>query len=129
MLNIIISLLTFVLILVSLFLILVVLMQRANTSSGMGSAFGGGVAESAFGAETANILTRATKWGAFAFFLLALGLYLLYLARENAAKPAADAFLPDIPVPVQQSVPAPVNEPEPAAPEAGETEPEPPPAP
>jgi len=108
MLNIIISLLTFVLILISLFLILVILMQRANTNAGMGSAFGGGVTESAFGAETTNVLTRATKWGAFAFFILALGLYLLYMAREGAARTAPDAFLPDIPVPAEQPVaPAP----------------------
>ena len=77
MLNIIISLLTFVLILVSLFMVLVILMQRANTNAGMGSAFGGGVAESAFGTETTNVLVRATKWSAAAFFIIALVLFLL----------------------------------------------------
>ena len=85
MLNILISLLTFVLIIVSLFMILVVLMQRANTNAGMGSAFGGGVTESAFGADTTNVLVKATKWSAVAFFVLALVLYLLFIGRHDAA--------------------------------------------
>lgn len=104
MLNIIISLLTFVLILISLFMILVILMQRANTNAGMGSAFGGGVAESAFGAETTNVLVRATKWSAGAFFVIALILFLLYLGRASQAENAVVDELPDIPV-VQETVP------------------------
>lgn len=83
MLNIVISFLTFVLILVSLFLVLVILMQRGSSSGGMGAAFGGGVAESAFGAETTNILTKATKWAAVAFFILSLVLYLLYIGNQD----------------------------------------------
>lgn len=72
---------TFVLILLSLFLILVVLMQRGSTQGGLGAAFGGGMAESAFGADTGNILTKTTRWTALAFFVLSLGLYLGYMAR------------------------------------------------
>jgi preprotein translocase subunit SecG len=111
MLNIVISFLTFALILVSLFMVLVILMQRANSNAGMGSAFGGGVTESAFGAETTNILTRATKWAAVAFFLISLGLYLLYMSREGAAGQPVDSDLPDIPVaaepaPIIDEVPA-----------------------
>lgn len=100
MINIIISFLTFVLILVSLFLVLVILMQRANSNAGMGSAFGGGVTESAFGAETTNILTKATKWSAIAFFLIALVLYLLYMGREGRLAETETIDLPDIPVAV-----------------------------
>ncbi|NBD38566.1 MAG: preprotein translocase subunit SecG [Verrucomicrobia bacterium] len=98
MLNIIISFLTFVLILISLFMVLVILMQKGSSGGGMGSAFGGGVAESTFGAETTNILTRATKWAAFGFFIVALTLYLLYMAREHGAVEEVDTDLPDIPV-------------------------------
>ena len=105
MLNILISLLTFVLILISLFLVLVILMQRANTNSGMGSAFGGGVTESAFGAETTNVLVRATKWSAIAFFIIALVLYLLFMSREGRASKSVDTDLPDIPV-LEETVPA-----------------------
>lgn len=97
MIDIIISFLTFVLILISLFLVLVILMQRADSNAGMGSAFGGGVTESAFGADTANILTKATKWSSIAFFVIALGLYLLYMSKDAAAKRPVDLDLPDIP--------------------------------
>ena len=109
MLNIVISLLTFVLILISLFLILVILMQRANSNAGMGSAFGGGVTESAFGAETTNILTRATKWSSLAFFLIALVLYLLYMNQAHQLEQGGDSNLPDIPV-VESTPEAPLIE-------------------
>ncbi|MEX0325264.1 MAG: preprotein translocase subunit SecG [Puniceicoccaceae bacterium] len=105
MLTIVINLLTFVLILISLFLVLVILMQRANSNAGMGSAFGGGVTESTFGAETTNVLERATKWAAFAFFILALVLYLLFMSREGVQDKAPESDLPEIPV-VQESAPA-----------------------
>ena len=83
MLNIFITLLTFVLIIITLFMMLVILMQRPNTNAGMGAAFGGGVTESTFGAETTNVLTRATKWSAGGFFLVAIVLYMLYLINEQ----------------------------------------------
>lgn len=98
MLDIIISLLTFVLILISLFLVLVILMQRADPSGGMGSAFGGGVADSAFGTETTNVLAKATKWAALAFFLISLTLYLLFISRASEQAESAEDVLPDIPV-------------------------------
>ena len=106
MLNIIISLLTFILIIISLFMVLVILMQRASANAGMGSAFGGGVAESAFGAETTNILTRATKWAAVAFFIIALALYLMYMSQQAPQNAAADSELPDIPVASQTAAEA-----------------------
>lgn len=76
-----ISLLTLVLLLISAFVVLIVLMQRTSQSGGMGAALGGGAAESAFGSETNNILTKGTIYGIIAFFLVALGLYLLYQAE------------------------------------------------
>jgi preprotein translocase subunit SecG len=106
MLNIIISLLTFILIIISLFMVLVILMQRASANAGMGSAFGGGVTESAFGAETTNILTRATKWSAVAFFVIALTLYLMYMSQQAPQTAGSDADLPDIPVATQEAAPA-----------------------
>ena len=54
--NILITIFTFLLIIVCLFLVFVVLLQRANTNAGLGTAFGGGIAESTFGANTGNIL-------------------------------------------------------------------------
>ena len=45
---------------ITIFLVLVVLMQRAKTDGGIGAAMGGGSMESTFGAETNNVLSGAT---------------------------------------------------------------------
>lgn len=81
-----ISLLTLLLLLISGFIVLIVLMQRTSQSGGMGAALGGGAAESAFGADTNNVLTKGTIYGIIAFFVVALGLYLVYQSR--AAEPS-----------------------------------------
>ncbi len=78
-----ISLLTLVLILISAFVILLVLMQRTSQSGGMGAALGGGAAESAFGSDTSSILTKGTIYGIIAFFLVALGLFLMYQSEAS----------------------------------------------
>ena len=85
-----ISLLTLVLLLISAFVILIVLMQKTSQSGGMGAALGGGAAESAFGSDTNNILTKGTVYGIILFFLVALGLYLLYQAQSTSAAPDMD---------------------------------------
>ena len=85
-----ISLLTLVLLLISAFVILIVLMQKTSQSGGMGAALGGGAAESAFGSDTNNILTKGTVYGIILFFLVALGLYLLYQAQSTIATPEVD---------------------------------------
>jgi len=91
MINIFITFLIFVLILVSLFLVLVVLMQRSNTDGGLGSAFGGGITESAFGAEAGNFLSRLTVISAIAFFVLVLGTYMLILSQHKKPVDAANS--------------------------------------
>ena len=78
-----ISLLTFSLLLISVFVVLIVLMQRTSQSGGMGSTLGGGAAESTFGAETNNVLTKGTVYGIIAFFVTALVLYLIYQAKAS----------------------------------------------
>src|SRR5471030_205256 len=97
--SILLNLLTAGLILVSFFLILVVLAQKAK-DGGMGAALGGGAAEAAFGAETGNVLTRSTIVAAILFFVMAFTLYLgrIY-ERKHAASDAGNA-LPSIAVPV-----------------------------
>lgn len=75
-----ISLLTLTLLLISAFVVLLVLMQRTSQSGGMGAALGGGAAESAFGSDTSNVLTKGTIYGIISFFVVALVLYLLYQA-------------------------------------------------
>lgn len=86
-----ISLLTLVLLLISAFIVLLVLMQRTSQSGGMGAALGGGAAESAFGSETNSILMKGTIYGIVAFFVVALGLYLLY--QSAAADKVQDVDL------------------------------------
>lgn len=76
-----ISLLTLILILISVFVVLLVLMQRTSQSGGMGAALGGGAAESAFGSDTNNVLTKGTIYCTIAFFLVSLGLFLIYQSR------------------------------------------------
>jgi preprotein translocase subunit SecG len=65
-------------------------MQKTSQSGGMGAALGGGAAESAFGSDTNNILTKGTVYGIIAFFLVALGLYLLYQSQSTSATPEVD---------------------------------------
>lgn len=96
--SIILNLLTAVLILVSLFLILVVLAQKAK-DGGMGAALGGGAAEAAFGAETGNVLSKSTIYAAVLFFVLAFALYLGRIYERKHALNDAGNALPTIAVP------------------------------
>ncbi len=95
--NLLIGIFTFVLILVSLFLVLVVLMQKAK-SDGAVAALGSSGMESTFGAETGNVLSKATINGAILFFVLTFGLYLaqIYQAKHKAE---ADSKLPTVTAP------------------------------
>jgi preprotein translocase subunit SecG len=63
-------------------MMLVILMQRPK-SEGLGAAFGGGVTENIFGAQTTNVLTKVTGWLAAIFFLLTFILSILYARRAN----------------------------------------------
>ncbi len=93
------GILTFALIVVSLFLVLLVLMQKTK-DGGMGAALGGGATEQAFGHETGNVLTNATIKAAIAFFVLS---FVLYLGRIYDSKHARDddgGLLQKVPVTV-----------------------------
>lgn len=94
--GILLGVLTFILILVSLFLILVVLAQKSK-DGGMGAALGGGAAEAAFGAETGNVLSKSTIYAAVLFFVLAFGLYLGRIYERNHGREGANNALPTIP--------------------------------
>jgi len=103
--NILLGILTFVLILISLFLILVVLAQKAKSDGGMGAAMGGGVAEATFGAETGNVLSKATINAAIAFFVLSCALFLGRIYQRRHAVEAG-AALPSIVLPGTPRMPA-----------------------
>jgi preprotein translocase subunit SecG len=97
MLSVSIAILLAIHIIVSLLIVLVVLMQRPK-SEGLGAAFGGGMTENLFGAQTSNVLANFTRWLGGIFFLLTLILSVLYAkqstqhsALQKAAIEAAEA--------------------------------------
>jgi preprotein translocase subunit SecG len=77
-----IGILKVVFVFVSALMMLVILMQRPK-SEGLGAAFGGGVTENIFGAQTTNVLTKITGWLAAIFFLLTFALSILYANTGN----------------------------------------------
>lgn len=95
--SVLVGVLTFILILVSIFLILVVLMQKAKSDGGV-AAMGGGATEAAFGAETGNVLVSATKYATILFFVISFVLYLAHLYQAKHVE-AAETALPAINAP------------------------------
>jgi preprotein translocase subunit SecG len=81
--NILLNIVLVIFVLVSLLMILIILMQRPK-SEGLGAAFGGGVTENLFGAQTTNVLTKITGWLAGLFFALTFLLSILYAQRSTA---------------------------------------------
>lgn len=108
--GILLAILTFVLIVISLFLILVVLAQKAKNDGGMGAAMGGGMAEAAFGADTSNVLSKATINAAIAFFILTFALYLGRIYQRTHGIGGADA-LPTIAAPAASKAATPTARP------------------
>jgi preprotein translocase subunit SecG len=96
--TILLAIFTFILVLVCLFMILFILMQKSQSGGGLGSAMGGGMAESAFGAETDNVLVKLTRNAAIVFFVLSFGLYLGHLYVKGKEK-AIDDELPTLTTP------------------------------
>jgi len=114
--------------LVCILVVLVILMQRPSANAGMGAALGGGAAETVFGGESANVLSKMTTTLTVILFVLSFGLYLGFVAREKPsvkaldaaataapAAPAAAAAAPAAPAPVSAPVAKPQSTPAPAA--------------
>jgi preprotein translocase subunit SecG len=80
-LSILIPVLLVILAIVCFLLVFVVLMQRPK-NEGLGAAFGSGVTENIFGAQTTTVLTKATLYLGGAFFILTLILTTL-TARQS----------------------------------------------
>jgi preprotein translocase subunit SecG len=78
---------------------LVVLMQRSK-QEGLGAAFGGGFTDSVWGAQTSQVLVKATVWFAALFFVLSIG-----LARLNSHRASVEKEL----TPLQQQLLQPVT--------------------
>jgi preprotein translocase subunit SecG len=114
--NVLIWVLTAVHVIVALFLIVLVLMQKSQ-DQGVGAAFGGGMTESVFGAGTTTALMRLTIWCAAIMLSSTLILAVLHSRREGGQS-VIDKALQSAPV-----------APAPAAPQAPLTVPAEPPAP
>lgn len=104
-------------VLTCLLIVLVVLMQRPR-SEGLGAAFGGGMTENIFGAQTTHVLAKFTTWLGGFFFLLTLALAMIY-ARINSNETAIQRQL------LQSSAPADTSAPAPAATATPEATPQP----
>jgi preprotein translocase subunit SecG len=94
-------------VLVAALMILVILMQRPK-SEGLGAAFGGGVTENIFGAQTTNVLVKFTTWLTGIFFGLTFALSVLYAHHSVASS----AFRREL----MKNQPATQTSPPPAAP-------------
>ncbi len=81
-LSILIPILLTILVIVCVLLTLVVLMQRPK-NEGLGAAFGSGVTENIFGAQTASVLVKATVYLGCFFFGLTLLLTVLTARRSS----------------------------------------------
>src|SRR3977135_4035299 len=92
---------------VSVLMMLVILMQRPK-SEGLGAAFGGGVTENIFGAQTTNVLTKFTGWLAAIFFLLTFILSILYARKANSPSNLSSRIEAEsTPVPAISATPVP----------------------
>ena len=122
--SVILGIFTFVLILTSLVLIALVLMQKAKSDGGMGAAMGGGMAEATFGAETGNVLSKATINAAIVFFVLSFALYLgrIYEGKHASSggalptiaaplSPAGQKAPAQVAIPAAAPTPAPAKKP------------------
>jgi len=95
------GLLTVILVLLSLFLILLVLVQLPKKDAGTGIAFGGAAADALFGAGSGNVLTKITKWSIVGFFVLVV--LLSYVHDHLNTGPDMDAFAKKVAQQQQQS--------------------------
>jgi len=117
--NALIDILLFCYVIVCLFMILVVLMQRSK-QEGLGAAFGGGFTDSVWGAQTSQVLVKTTVWLAALFFILSISLARLYSHRVALTEkgdrvqqqllqpiaPAVPAKIPATPAPGAQTTPS-----------------------
>jgi len=95
------------------FMGLVIMMQRSK-QEGLGAAFGGGFTESVWGAQTSNVLVKATVILAATFFVVSISLARLYTVRTHLMQKEAPSSLqeqllkPTVPMTATNATGAPV---------------------
>src|ERR1700685_4090440 len=105
MLSIAINVLLVIHVLVSLLIILLVLMQRPK-NEGLGAAFGGGMTENLFGAQTTNVLQTFTRYLGGIFFALTLLLSWLYVKQTSEKSTIHQRLLAPLAKPAAAATPA-----------------------
>lgn len=78
-------------VLICFLMVFIILMQRSK-QEGLGAAFGGGLTDSMFGAQTSQVLVKTTVYLAAIFFILTISLARLYAMRNSAASSKGGAF-------------------------------------
>jgi len=113
--NFVITLLTILEVIVCLLLSLLVLMQRPR-QEGLGAAFGSGVTDQMFGAQTTNVLQKATVYFGVALFGLTFLLAILISRQDDRAKDKSTFVEPTdkVAAPTAPAAPAPATPPAPA---------------
>ena len=104
--NLLINFCLVVFVLVAALMVLVILMQRPK-SEGLGAAFGAGVTENIFGAQTTNVLVKFTTWLAGIFFGLTFALSVLYAHQSTASSAFRRELMKN--QPASQTSPAPTG--------------------
>lgn len=92
-------------VLICLLLVLVVLMQLPR-SEGLGAAFGGGVTENIFGAQTTHVLSRFTVWLGVAFFVVTLLLAMAYTKANSGRGTLQKELMKSVPAAPSATAPA-----------------------
>ena len=90
-------------VLVCVLMVGVVLMQRPK-NEGLGAAFGGGMTENIFGAQTTHVLQKFTVWLGIVFFALTLFLAIIY-ANRGTGETTIQKELLSQPVPAATTAP------------------------
>jgi len=103
--NLLINLCLVLFVLVAVLMVLVILMQRPK-SEGLGAAFGAGVTENIFGAQTTNVLVKFTTWMAGIFFALTFALSVLYAHQSTASSAFRRELMKNQPVSQTSPTPA-----------------------
>lgn len=89
------------LVIICLLMIVTILMQRPK-SEGLGAAFGGGLTDNLFGAQTTTVLTKFTVYLGALFFVLTLVISVLHV-KEATGQTAIQKQLMQLPVPAASS--------------------------
>src|SRR3979409_1094725 len=91
---------------IALLMILIILMQRPK-SEGLGAAFGGGMTDNLFGAQTTNVLVKFTGWLAGLFFALPFLLSILSAHQTTASSGLRQQLMKEQSATAPATVPSP----------------------